>query len=232
MLKIYAVSSTLVLVVLVSAAFTQPPTTRTRFEEIDVERINIVEADGSVRLVLSNAERQTPGVIDGRQLPARPRPAGMIFFNEEGDEVGGLVFNGRRRNGSASALGLLTFDQWKQDQTVVLQYSEGTGGRQAGLAIFDRPESPLTVLLDLVLRREAASEDERAEIDDEIAALQAQAPRRMFVGKDREERSILALADGQGRQRLVLAVDRDGVARIQFFDESGNVVREVGANDR
>ena len=44
-----------------------------------------------------------PGMMDGK-LIERPRPvAGMLFFNEEGDEVGGLTFTGRRVDGKGRA---------------------------------------------------------------------------------------------------------------------------------
>ena len=52
-----------------------------KFAEIDVERINIVEKDGKFRMVISNKERQHPGIIDGKTLPREEgRPAGMLFF--------------------------------------------------------------------------------------------------------------------------------------------------------
>lgn len=40
-----------------------------------------------------------PGAFDGQTLN-RPRPiAGLIFFNDVGDEAGGLVFSGREVEG-------------------------------------------------------------------------------------------------------------------------------------
>src|SRR5688572_24965713 len=136
LLKASAAISTLAITLLTGLGLAQAPPARQRFQEIDVERINVIERDGRVRLVLSNAERQADAVIDGRTIaPGRRRPAGMIFFNEEGDEVGGLVFAGGRQNGIPQASGSLTFDQFKQDQTVALQYAENGGRRRAGLAI-------------------------------------------------------------------------------------------------
>lgn len=121
LLKLWAFGSTCVLVLFAATVLTQGQPGGTRFEEISVERINIVERDGRVRLVLANSARQADAVMDGRVLvPGRNRPAGMIFFNDEGDEVGGLIFSGRRQDGRARATASLTFDQWKQDQTVAL----------------------------------------------------------------------------------------------------------------
>src|SRR5262245_11401030 len=79
-LKIYAAVATLLCAVFVLAAFAQAR--NQKFDEIDVERINIVERDGKLRMVISNRDRQHPGISDGKLIP-RPngRPPGMLFFN-------------------------------------------------------------------------------------------------------------------------------------------------------
>ncbi len=51
-LKAYATTITLVCVILVSGAFA-PQAQKTKFDEIDVERINIVEPDGRIKLALA-----------------------------------------------------------------------------------------------------------------------------------------------------------------------------------
>ena len=143
-LKIYAGGSTLALVFLSAAAFRQAQTTtpRQKFDQIDVERINIVEKDGRVRLVIANSERQAVTVVDGKALlPNRKRDAGLIFFNDEGDENGGMTWSGRTDNGAARASAGLSFDQYKQDETVTLRYTQNGTERLAGLTVADRPEA-------------------------------------------------------------------------------------------
>jgi hypothetical protein len=50
-----------------------------------------------VRLVIANSARQAVTVVDGKSiLPNRTRDAGLIFFNDEGDENGGMTWSGRR----------------------------------------------------------------------------------------------------------------------------------------
>ncbi len=115
-LRVYAIVNTLVLVVLATTAFRQT-TAIQKFDEINAQRINIVDADGTLRMVISNKNRMHPGVIGGKTVD-RPRPvAGLLFFNDEGDEVGGLTFTGREANGTRQADASLMFDQLKQDQT-------------------------------------------------------------------------------------------------------------------
>jgi hypothetical protein len=97
-----------------------------RFEEIDVERINIVEKDGRLRMVISNEERQHPGIVNGKVLKRDgSRPPGMIFFNHLGDEMGGLIFGDNGGNGHFSSL---TFDKVKNDQTIGFRYLESDSG--------------------------------------------------------------------------------------------------------
>src|SRR6267142_1353736 len=91
-LKIYATVATLVCAVFVLSAFALQGK-KQKFEEIDVERINIVEKDGKLRMVISNEARQHPGIANGKIIQRKgPRPPGMIFFNHLGDEMGGLIF--------------------------------------------------------------------------------------------------------------------------------------------
>ncbi|HEX2206624.1 MAG TPA: hypothetical protein VHG93_03020, partial [Longimicrobium sp.] len=88
-LRRYAAASLVGLLLLGGAAFQTAQ--RQRFEEIDVERINVVEPDGRLALVIANQER-LPGVwMDGREHGDREGYNGIIFFNGEGDESGGLT---------------------------------------------------------------------------------------------------------------------------------------------
>ncbi|WP_305824277.1 hypothetical protein [Massilia brevitalea] len=66
------------------------------FDEITVGRINIVEPDGTKRIILSN-KAQFPGdFLQGKEgaRPDRRDVAGMLFINEEGTENGGLIQKG------------------------------------------------------------------------------------------------------------------------------------------
>src|SRR4029450_2954293 len=97
-LQLYAVLSCSVLAFFSITAFTQA-NSQQRIDELTVQRLNVVDANGTLRFVLSNKDRMHPGVMDGVTIN-RPRPvAGMLFFNDEGDEVGGLAYSGQERDG-------------------------------------------------------------------------------------------------------------------------------------
>src|SRR5687767_14420301 len=142
-LRAYMVASGALLALLSTSAFSQSSQT---FGEINVARINVKDADGTLRMVISNKDRMHPGVMDGVTIE-RPRPvAGMLFFNDEGDEVGGLTYTGRATDTSRRANAGIMFDQLNQDQTIGISYSEGNGRRSAGFNVWDRAESPLSDL--------------------------------------------------------------------------------------
>jgi len=225
-LRIYTLASSLILVVLSTAAFRQATTGK--FDELTVGRINVVDANGALRLVISNKDRMHPGMMDGKLID-RPRPvAGMLFFNEEGDEVGGLTFTGRRVDGRGRANAGIMFDQFKQDQTIGISYSENDGRRTAGLQVWDRPDTRLS---DLIEQLNAANKlTDPAERQKAIAAARASAqpaPRRLFVGKLPDRSATVALSDAAGKPRLTLTVDAAGNPRIEFLDEAGKVVSRL-----
>ena len=224
-----AVSSAL-LIVLGLAAFrrTSGPT---RVDELTVERINVVEKDGRVRLVIANGDR-SPGVVVSGKLISKPGGrAGMIFYNDEGDETGGLIFRGSKVDGKVSAGGHLSFDRYGQDQVIALTYQEGDGTHSQGLTILDRPPQSFPVIR---ARRDTIQRMPDGPAKD--SALQAWirwqggapfgAP-RLFVGRDKQKAATLDLKDQYGRSRLRLVVDSLGESRIEFLDDSGRVVTRL-----
>jgi hypothetical protein len=227
-LRAYTIASSIVLVVLCTAAF-QP--SAQKFGEITVERINVVDANGTLRMVVSNKDRMHPGVMDGVTID-RPRPvAGMLFFNDEGDEVGGLTFTGSGALRRANA-GIM-FDQLKQDQTIGFSYSETDGRRTAGFNVWDRADSPLSDLIRQL--NEANTIADQAARNARLAEIRAAAPpgpRRVFVGKNANRAALVALSDAQGRPRLTLTVDPAGNPRIELLDEIGKVIARLPGEAR
>ncbi len=72
LLKGYALVSSLLLAGLALSAFTSAQE-KARFDEIDVGRINVLDKDGTLRLVISNRE-QSPGPVDhGKPFGYRTR---------------------------------------------------------------------------------------------------------------------------------------------------------------
>lgn len=199
---------------------------RTGFAEIDVKRINIRDANGMLRLVISNTQRMPGLIIHGEERPhPNRRTAGMLFFNEEGTENGALIFGGKAQDGKVSNSGHLSFDQYDQDQVIQITNAERGGQRYAALVVSDRPDEPFD---EAMQRAEALPAGEAREA--EIARIKKahRGPQRVVVGKTPERAALLGLGDAEGRPRLRLQVQAGGTAAIEFLDESGKVVTLLG----
>jgi len=222
-LKIYAVFMTLGCAVFFLTAFTIQDK-KQKFNEIDVERINIVEKDGKLRMVISNEARQHPGIVNGKTIERQgSRPPGMIFFNHLGDEMGGLVFGD---NGGNGHFGSITWDKVRNDQTMGFRYLESDNGTyQSGLEMWQQPNIPADVML--------AKLDAANKITDEAkrkAAIQALVDNnelttnRLFLGKRRDNSLMLLMSDIKGRPRIRMQVTPEGAPKLEFLDEAGKVI--------
>jgi hypothetical protein len=75
-----ALSTVLAIVMLVGA---KSHGTRT-FDDLQVHRIDVVEPNGTLRMVISNHDRLPGVMVKGKELPPSDRPqAGLLFYNNE-----------------------------------------------------------------------------------------------------------------------------------------------------
>jgi hypothetical protein len=194
------------------------------FDTIDVQRINVREPDGTLRLAISN-HALIPGIIIGnREYPHPNRPeAGMIFYNDQGDENGGLVFDGGMKDGKPTNGGSFTFDRYHQDQTLQLVSTEDGKDRRAGLVVNDRPDQPMDIEAGLRVR----SMKPGPERDALIARAGLTSARRAWLGRSEDGSVSLVLSDQQGRPRLTLGVGKDGEPSVELRDAAGKATRTI-----
>ena len=220
-LKIYALVATVGFALFILTGFAVK-NDKQKFEEMDVERINIVGKDGKLRMVISNSERQHPGIVDGKTMPNRKRGAGMLFFNDKGDEMGGLTFGGNTGEGQGASL---AFDKFRGDEAIKFQYSENpTGANAAAITIIDQPAVPLSELITKMNDVQKIS-DETAK----KAALKQMEEKgefpvsRLTFGKNPDKSAAISLADAKGKPRIKISVAADGTSKLEFLDENGKV---------
>ena len=130
------VSTALLCFVLIAA--TKPQTSD--LDELRVHRIDVVEPDGTLRMVLSNKSRLPPVIVKGQERPemGEPRPqAGILFYNDEGTENGGLIFGGRKNEKGeiVDSGGSLSFDKYGAGQIIQLAGVDDKDDRFAGMGI-------------------------------------------------------------------------------------------------
>lgn len=223
-MKFYQIYS-LILTVAVIVLFYQVYRQDKKFEEITVERINVVEQNGDLKMVISNKARQHNGIINGKELPQRQRQAGLIFFNAAGDECGGLVFDGD----TTSAGLILSVDQFRDDQIMQMQYLENTmyKVRKYGLQLWDFPKEnsyeermERFADLDTITDRTAATQAYRQMKTDSLLSEQ-----RLFLGKQFNEQVGLFIYDKTGNPRIQIFVDEDNQTRFEMLDENGTALK-------
>jgi len=209
------------------------PARRASFDEITVGRINIVEPDGTKRIVISN-KAQFPGdFIQGKERarPDRSTFAGMIFINEEGTENGGFIQKGSIGADGKIVSGLsLTFDRFRQDQALQLMNNDSATHQQTGIKINDVPVYTVASVADYARFREEAGklpESERGAYWNKLAQEGRLNQNRIWLGNTPGKSSTLQLKDAMGRVRLMLLVTPEGKAEIQMFDEQGKVTKSI-----
>lgn len=176
---------------------------KARFAELDVERINVRNPDGSRAMVIAGRGRLPGPVIDGREQARSgdDRP-GMAFYNAVGDEVGGLIYDGRLGPDGTPRGGVhLSMDRYGGDQQLALHQYEGNGRMETGLTVFDRG-----LVKDYGPLWEAYQQAAPGPDKDALRARWKQAggqqTKRLFIGKTVGESSAVVLADAGGRPRI------------------------------
>lgn len=233
-LRAFAIVAVIGLTILTTASFKRSG--NQRFTEIDVERINIVEKDGTVKMVITNVERFPNGtaLINNRPTNAdRKKRSGMLFFNEDGIEAGGFIYDGKRnKNGHSSGLSL-TYDQYDGDQVMqLLTQDVGQGDKRfvsSTLAFNDRPskESQLKTIEIMKELEELRKKDPKM-MQEKYKSYEAEGilggVPRVMLGKSRNHNNGLFLFDDKGNPKAMFYVDKENNAKLDFFDEKGNTI--------
>jgi len=200
------------------------------FDEITVHRINVVEPDGTIRLVLTNTAN-SPGIyIKNKEYPHpnNRKSAGLLFFDEEGTEDGGLSY-GISKDAAGHVTGSdghLSFDQYMQDQIFTIDAGRDGDKKYSLLRMDDRGDYPIMEALEAITRITKLPENQReAELKKFLETHPGDHP-RVILGRARDGGSVLQLKDPEGRDRLVLRVAPDGTPKLQFLDATGKVVSE------
>lgn len=233
-LRTFAVVTAIGTTVLLASGFRN--TANQRFGEIDVERINIIEKDGTVKMIITNVERFPSGKDQINDRPTnsdRKKRSGMLFFNEDGIEAGGLIYDGKKNENGHTAGLSLTYDQYDGDQVMQLLTQDVAQGDQrfvsSTLAFNDRPskESQLRTMEikeELELLRKTDPKAMREKYNYYTSEGLIGGVPRVMLGKTRSQNNGLFLFDDQGKPKAMFYVDKENNAKLDFFDENGNTI--------
>ena len=233
-LRSFAIASVIGIIFLTALVFKKSG--NQKFSEIDVERINVVEKDGTIKLIITNVDRFPTGqeVINDRPAnETRKKRSGMLFYNEDGMECGGFIYDGQKIENGHSAGMSLTYDQYDGDQVMQLlmtDYREGDQRRVAGSLVFqDRAKNEnQQKLVEIMRELEELNNTDPQEMVKKYKEYKAQGligeTRRVMLGKTASQNNGLFLFDDQGTPRAMLYVDKENSAKLDFLDEDGNII--------
>lgn len=185
---------------MVGAADAAPAEAKTAtFDTITVHRINVVDGQGQNRLVLADPSHFPDPKVRGDTLKRSiHNVAGIVFYNADGDEVGGLAMS-KAQGGSKTAL-ILDYNVQPTDG-IGISRTETADGKHwsTGFAINDRRPYRAGKIKSSqgVQRISLANSDKNAE---------------------------LVISDPEGNPRIRIGVDDAGKPRMQMLDASGKVV--------
>jgi hypothetical protein len=215
---------------------TAAPLPRLAIDELDVRRINVIEPDGKPRVIISSKSRLPGTIFEGKDYPhpGRDVGGGLLFFNDEGTEAGGLTYHTAHDGDTRDNAAALTIDQYDQNEQLALTYTKAEGRRSAGLWVYaDLPETSLLPVIQASAQvRNARTAADKAQAQARLRELAKGGigieHTRVFVGKEGDD-AKLVLGDKDGHPRIVLAVDGRGTPRFELLDAAGTVVKRITA---
>lgn len=206
---------------------------RQRFEELDVERINIVTHDGKREMVIANRFRLPAPMQNGKELSSeRGQRGGLVFYNQVGDECGGLIWDGKPDGEGRPQAGMhFSMDRFGGDQQLALGHYENGGTMETGLTVYDRglakDYEPLWEAY-----QKAPDGPNKEELKRKWEKAGGRQTPRVFVGRTRGQSPAVIMADKNGRPRIMMLVASDGTPSLEFLDSNGNVLQQLPEKNR
>jgi hypothetical protein len=234
LLAVYSGVVTLALTAALLSGFS--PRRDAQFDTITVQRINVVEPDGTLRMVLSNNKLIPNIIIQGHEYPdygsrKASTAAGILFYDTHATESGGLTFGGQKdARGRISRWGHLSFDRFNQDQMFTIDARDDGTNHASSIKMLDQPAWPIQDYLQLLDRiqkltpeAQEAAVSEFFETHPPGAGLRTLLTSENYPDAPSSSRNGLDLHDASGIVRARLALASDGTPALEFLDANGRV---------
>ncbi|HYU16398.1 MAG TPA: hypothetical protein VEL05_10010 [Candidatus Acidoferrum sp.] len=231
-LAVYSGFLTLVVTCVALGGFASPGRHAT-FDTITVERIDVVEPDGTLRMVITNNSR-IPGIVlhgheyadyGGRKATTA---AGILFYDAQATESGGLTYGGRRdADGNISRFGHLSFDRYDQDQMFTIDAADDGTNHASSVTMLDQPSWSIEEYLRLLdTIQDLPPDEQEARIDEFLETHPLGAVRTVLASENYPDlpsasQNALHIRDAAGQERTRLGVDADGRPTLEFRDQAG-----------
>jgi hypothetical protein len=209
-----------------------------KFDEIDVGRINVVDKNGVIKLVIASNNKIRQDSQNDNVNKDEFKASGILFRNEEGEECGSLIYSGKKTKNGQNADASLTFDQYNQDQNLVLMHKEAVDSLESsiddGLMIIQRPDYKKVAeeyktyekLDNLSLPKEKIDSIKIDYGNKDIISR-----RRLFIGTKRgvkdnkafNETGLFIKSNG-GANKIGIFVDKENIPHLEVYGADGKTV--------
>jgi hypothetical protein len=172
------------------------------YDTLTVQRINVVDPDGKLRLVIANGAQMPGAIIHGKTYQRSINDvAGLVFLDVKGEETGGVV---TARVGNSDVTNFIFDCTYQPTDCIKVVKQESVDGTRlrAGFDIFDRrPYTGAVESSQGILRIALADENQNAQ---------------------------LLISDPQGRPRIRIGVDKSGEPSIAMLSADGKETYRAG----
>lgn len=212
-----------------------------RFDTITVQRINVVEPDGTLRMVLTNNSRIPAVIQHGKEYPdfGNRKPstaAGILFYDAEGSESGGLTFGGRKdAQGRINRFGHFAFDRYEQDQMLTISAVDDGTNYRSSIQMIQQPSWSIVEYLDLLESiQDLPEEEQKARIAEFLAThptdgagVRAVLSHENYPDVPTASTTSLRLTDRANTERMQLGLDENDEPAVELRDANGNVTHRI-----
>lgn len=218
LLMIWLVATNIALAFVLYKSFSQ----NLSFDEITAKKVSIVGEDNNPRIVLSNEVRQHSGRMFGKDFPKRERPGGIIFFNNEGTESGGIISAVYDKDGKVNSGMSFTMDRMNNDQVIQIinneMYENGEEKIQRGFLVSEFPKGAKFFNLHNEYEEIKKISDKKLRREKTLDLLDREgAKKRIYLGKSFNNESGLTLYNKKGKPQIKVYVDKNGNPKFEYL---------------
>ncbi|MCD6220230.1 hypothetical protein J7K43_07605 [Candidatus Calescamantes bacterium] len=209
-----------------------------QFDTIKAKKVEIIQSDGKPALILFNSENIPPPIIEGKRYPSNLRNIGLnangiVFYNNNGDEIGGIVFGSKKdENGNVYQGIHISFDAFQQDEVFHIDCSQYGGERWLEINAFYQPEKSLKPMFEKLTEINSIQDtSERKRKMKEFENWKEKEYGKMYIPifsiKNENGKAGIELYDKRGNLRIRLYIDEDENPRLEFYDTNGKVIKSL-----
>ncbi len=131
------------------------------------------------------------------------------------------------KNGKVSSHGHLSFDNYEQDQVMVIKGNQDEEGKSSFIRIMDQPDYSLEPLMQLMEKNRDLPKEQQQAAQENFLKNRPRPQSRLFLGRKADRSAALVLKDPEGRTESCSKSAPMAHRACSFFDASGKVLNEI-----